>query len=46
MEDGRSKMEEVNDAWYDLQGRKIVKPSNGQMPKGIYIHQGKKVVVR
>lgn len=38
--------DKVSDAWYDLQGRKIVKPSNGQMPKGIYIHQGKKVVVR
>ena len=38
--------DKVSDAWYDLQGRKFVKPSNGQMPKGIYIHQGKKVVVR
>ena len=38
--------DKVSDVWYDLQGRKIVKPSNGQMPRGIYIHQGKKVVVR
>ena len=33
----------TNDAWYDLNGRKI---ANGQQPtaKGIYIHNGKKVV--
>jgi hypothetical protein len=35
-----------DDARYDLQGRKIVKPSNGQMPKGIYIYQGKKQIIK
>ena len=32
-----------NEGWYDLQGRKLqAKPNR----KGIYIHNGKKVVVR
>lgn len=43
MSDVRGKM---SDVWYDLSGRKIVNPSNGQMPKGIYIQNGKKYVVR
>lgn len=43
MSDVRGKM---SDVWYDLSGRKIVNPSNGQMPKGIYIQKGKKYVVR
>ena len=30
-----------NDAWYDLQGRKVAQPT-----KGIYIHNGKKVFVK
>ena len=42
MSDVRGKM---SDVWYDLSGRKIVNPSNGQMPKGIYIQKGKKYVV-
>ena len=29
-------------AWYDLSGRKV----NGQLPRGIYIHNGKKVVIK
>ena len=35
-----------DDAWYDLQGRKIVHStsSNGTLPKGIYIYNGKKVI--
>ena len=37
---------QMSDVWYDLSGRKIVNPSNGQMPKGIYIQNGKKYVVR
>ena len=37
MEDGRS------DAWYSLDGRKIV---NGKLPKGIYINNGRKVVIK
>jgi len=38
----------INDKWYDLQGRLIVngKLSNGKLPKGLYIHNGKKVVVK
>jgi hypothetical protein len=31
---------------YDLRGRKIVKSSNGQMAKGLYIHNGKKFIVK
>lgn len=27
--------------WYDLSGRKV---SNGRLPKGIYIHKGKKII--
>jgi hypothetical protein len=36
------------DDWYDLSGRKLSngKSSNGQMKKGVYIHNGKKVVVK
>jgi len=29
------------DAWYDLSGRKV---RNGQLPKGVYIHNGKKII--
>jgi serpin B len=35
-----------SDSCYDLSGRKIEKWSNGQMAKGLYIIDGKKVVVR
>ena len=46
-----------SDVWYDLSGRKIVNGQwsivngqwsivNGQLPRGIYIHNGKKVVVK
>ena len=31
-----------NEGWYDLQGRKVEKPNR----KGIYIHNGQKVVIR
>ena len=42
MYDVRSKME---DAWYDLQGRKI---ANSQKPKakGLYIRNGKKIIIK
>ncbi len=40
MDDVRWQMEDGN--YYDLQGRKVEKPNR----KGIYIHNGKKVVVR
>lgn len=47
MEDGRSKKEEV---WYTLDGRKINGQSlmvNGQsLKKGMYIHNGHKVVIK
>ena len=35
-------------AWYDLQGRQIVngKLSNGKLPKGLYIVNGRKVVIK
>ncbi len=39
MSDERGKM---SDDWYDLQGRKMV---NGKLPKGLYIHNGKKIVI-
>ena len=39
MSDGRGKM---SDAWYDLSGRKM---ANGKLPKGLYIHNGKKIVI-
>ena len=34
--------------WYDLSGRQIVngKSSNGQLPRGIYIRNGKKVMMK
>ena len=34
------------DNCYDLSGRKIVKPSNGQMAKGVYIVNGKKIIIK
>ncbi len=45
MSDVRSKM---SDVWYTLDGRKIVdgKSVNGKLPKGIYIKNGKKLIVR
>ena len=39
-----SQFDKKADVWYDLQGHKIVKSSNGQMPKGIVIMNGKKTV--
>ena len=38
----------VAEGWYDMQGRKIDndKLSNGKMPRGVYIHNGRKVVVK
>ena len=38
-----------DDAWYDLSGRKVNSQSsilNSQLPKGIYVHNGRKEVVR
>lgn len=36
-------------AWFDLSGRKINAPStihNPQLPRGIYIHNGKKIIIK
>ena len=43
--DVRSKTSDVRGDWYDLQGRRI---ANSQMltAKGLYIHNGKKVVIK
>ncbi len=41
-EELRVKSEESAEGWYDLNGRKIV---NGKLPKGLYIHNGKKVMI-
>jgi len=37
-----------DDAIYDLNGRKVAEGqlSNGQLPKGIYIQNGKKIVIK
>ena len=37
-----------DDAWYTLDGKKMVngKWLNGKLPQGIYIHNGRKEVVR
>ena len=48
-EEIRVKSEELDDAWYDLNGRKVnaqCSMLNTQLPKGIYINNGKKVVVK
>ena len=43
MEDGRSKMKDVNDTWYTLDGRRMMsKPTQ----KGVYIYGGHKVVIK
>ena len=43
-----SRMDNEDGAWYDLSGRKIVnsKSSNRKLPKGIYIKDGHKVVIK
>ena len=33
-------------SWYDLSGRKMVKSSNRPISRGVYIHNGKKVVIK
>ena len=38
-----------DDVWYDLQGRKVNAQwsmVNGQLPKGVYIHKGRKIFVQ
>jgi uncharacterized repeat protein (TIGR02543 family) len=34
------------DAWYTLDGRKVVTSSNRPMSRGLYIHNGKKIVIK
>ena len=48
IEDVRKKKEDADGAWYDLSGREIVngKLSNSKLPKGIYINNGKKIVIK
>ena len=36
-----NEVKEVNDKWYDLSGRRVAKPT-----KGMYIHNGRKVIVK
>ena len=43
MEDVRGKMEDVNGFWYSLDGRRL---ASKPIAKGVYIHNGKKVVIR
>lgn len=43
IENGQLIIDNENDAWYDLSGRKMV---NGKLPKGIYIHNGRKEVMK
>jgi len=44
------KRETTNDYWYTLDGRSVAHGSwpmvHGQLPKGIYIHQGKKITIQ
>ena len=51
IENGKLKIENSNsDAWYDLSGRKLDNGQrsmvNGQWSKGVYIHNGRKVVIK
>ena len=48
MHSAQCTMHNEADAWYDLSGRKIVngKLSNGKLPKGVYIHNGRKEVMK
>lgn len=43
MDDGRGKKEDVDGAWYDLDGRKL---QGEPKDKGLYIKDGNKVVVK
>ena len=48
VEMGDGKLAEDNGTWYDLSGRKMAnnKSVNGHFPKGIYINNGKKVIIK
>lgn len=48
IDNGKWIIDNEADAWYDLQGRKIDnrKSENRQLPKGVYVHDGKKMVIK
>ena len=50
IDNGELIMDHEAGAWYDLSGRRVSVPSassaNSVLPKGVYIHNGKKVVVK
>ena len=60
IDNGKLIIDNVSDAWYDLQGRKVARSAsplgsskngqwsmvNGQLKKGIYIYNGKKVAIK
>lgn len=50
IEDGKwtTAKEMANGNWFDLSGRKMVNGESvsGRLPKGVYIHNGKKVVIK
>ena len=48
VEMGDGKLAEDNGTWYDLSGRKMAnnKSVRGKFPKGIYINNGKKVIIK
>ena len=43
IQNSKFNIENGEDAWYDLSGRKM---ENGKLPKGIYIHNGRKEAVK
>ena len=48
IQNSKFKIQNEENAWYDLSGRKMVngKMVNGKLPRGIYIHGGRKVVIK
>ena len=55
MDNGQRTMDNEDDAWYDLSGRKVSLTPNPspvgeggsrKLPRGIYIHNGRKVVIK
>ena len=50
IENGKLKIENEAGAWYDMQGRRISNGQliidNGQLKPGLYIHNGRKVVIK
>ena len=50
IENGKLKIENEAGAWYTLDGRKVLNPQssilNQKLPRGIYIHNSRKVVIK